>query len=255
MSKFRSLVGAFILFPLFVSCGKQDLLTNVDREVRKGMSNGVTVLHKGFIDGVNTTSKAISDSNETIKKGLTDVKNEADSGLTKSKQFADETLTNSRNFAEKGSHDIVYNGGKFIESVGQIPRNIGNKLLGTSEDSDENISDLQKELDILYAEFYEAIAELNQDMDDMKIELQGENQALQDVVDNGHTSLLRQIRQGDRRNLRKIRRLRQNVRRLRQNVRTIRRNVNNLEVVCEYDDFLWSVDFATYCELERNRNR
>lgn len=242
MSKFRSLVGAFILFPLFVSCGKQELLTNIDREARKGIVNGVKTLHKGFTDAVATGEKAVSDSNETIKKGLTDSKRETDDFLTESKQTVD-----------RESSNFIYNGGKGIEGIGQVPRKIANDILGTDEDSDENLHDLEKEVDKMYQEFYEALADLGSEMDDMKIELQGDNQALQDVVDSVHTSLLRKIRQGDRRNLSKIRRLKQQLRSLRRNVRTIRRHVNNLEVVCEYDDFLWSVDFATYCELESNR--
>lgn len=244
MSLKNGLLGAFILFPLFTSCGKQDLLTNVDREFRKGISDSVSTLHKGFNDTVITAQKAVSDTNETVKKGLTDVKRETDKGLT-----------NTRQGVEQGSHDAVYYGGKFIENVGQIPRNLVNKALGTNEDTDENLHDLEKEVDNMYREFLEDLAELSSEMDDMKIELQGENQALQDIIDDVHTSLIRQIRQGDRRNLNKIRRLKNQLSNLRRNVRTIRRHVNSLEVVCEYDDFLWSVDFATYCELESNNNR
>ena len=161
-------------------------------------------------------------------------------------------LTTSKNTIDRESSNGIYNGGKFIESVGQVPRKIANDILGTDEDSDENLHDLQKQVDAMYIEFYEALADLGSEMDEMKIELQGDNQALQDVVDNVHTSLLRQIRRGDRRSLSKIRALKNQLRDLRYNVRQIRRHINDLEVVCDYFRLGWRY-FATYCELESNR--
>lgn len=72
----NSLVGTFILFPLFVSCGKNEALT-------------------------------------TFGKGL-----------------------------ETGFQQL----GKTSEQIGRIPRILGNKILGTNEDSDENLKNLENEL-------------------------------------------------------------------------------------------------------------
>jgi len=86
----KNLVGVFILFPLFVSCGKNDHLSMFGKSL-------------------------------------------------------------------EGSFQQL---GKTGEQIGRIPRIIGNKILGTSEDSDENIKDLQKEIDSLK----ENIEELKQDL-------------------------------------------------------------------------------------------
>lgn len=46
-----------------------------------------------------------------------------------------------------GSHLLVQKTGSFIEIVGQAPRIVANKLLGTSEDSDENIEKNREDID------------------------------------------------------------------------------------------------------------
>jgi len=46
-----------------------------------------------------------------------------------------------------GSHLFVEKTGDMLESVGRAPRIVANKLLGTSEDSDENIADNSDKID------------------------------------------------------------------------------------------------------------
>jgi uncharacterized phage infection (PIP) family protein YhgE len=237
----NGLLGAFILFPLFTSCGKGEFLTNLDRESKKAIVNTATAIDKGVNDFFETSSKAVSDTNETIKKGLTDAKRETDYFLTESKETV-----------HREGHNGIYNGGKAIEQIGQVPRKIVNDLLGTDADSDENLKDLENQVNEMYQEFWAEFAELSNEMHDMKRELNESDQVLQQAIDSIHTDLLVQIRQGDRRNLRRIRALKNKLRNLRYNVQQIRRYVNNLEVVCDYLN-LGFIQLVTYCDLEQDR--
>ena len=237
----------FILVAMMlVSCGKHEIVESAKKE----FVDGVNTTFKAFEDSINTGGKAISDSIETSKKAFKDVKREFDQELTEIKETT-----------YREGHNGIKNGSKFVEGLGQVPRKIGNKLLGTSEDSNEdvnsiekNLQDLENELDELESEFWESFAELSGDMDEMKIELQGENQELQEAIDEAHSDLLRKIKRGDKRNKEQIRALKNKVRELKYNVREIRRHVNNLEVVCEYLR-LGHRRLVEYCELSSEGER
>lgn len=130
----NGLLGAFILFPLFVSCGKNDV-------------------------------------------------------LKKAKDFTDELATNSREFIDGGIHNIAYGVGKTGEQIGQVPRIIGNKLLGTDADTDENLHDLEKRVDELYQQFLSNYTKLLGDISTVKIDLISASEDTTDLIDALNTAL------------------------------------------------------------------
>ena len=103
----RGLVGAFILFPLFVSCGKDDFLTKANSDFTQA---GVKLQKVG-------------------------------------------------------------------ENVGRIPRILGNAILGTDADSDENITDLEKEVDKLYQQFLSSYTYLLQEFARFEVDSEEKNEA------------------------------------------------------------------------------
>ena len=116
----RGLVGAFILFPLFVSCGKDDFLTKANSDFTQA---GVKLQKVG-------------------------------------------------------------------EKVGRIPRILGNAILGTDADSDENITDLEKEVDKLYQQFLSSYTYLLQefarfevDSEEKEAAYEALNEALETLTD------------------------------------------------------------------------
>lgn len=151
-------------------------------------------------------------------------------------------------FASCGKHDIgtalgntvefaAQSAGKIIEKVGQIPRIVGNKALGTESTTDEELDDLSRQVNSMYSEFQE---EFNKTSEELEV-LRDSNQATQEELDaliQEHQSLLDEYNSTTKRTLKKIRRLRNRLNNLRE-------SVNNLEVVCDYYYYI-----VTGCELQ-----
>jgi hypothetical protein len=127
----KKVVGMLSVMTL-VSCGKtlQDPL-NVAGDM---IQDGVKTARIGVVDSFEVAYKGISDVNETAKKGLTDAKRESDEFLTEQKQLLD-----------NNGHELVKRVGEFGEGIGQVPRNIGNALLGT--ETEDDLSGLEDRVD------------------------------------------------------------------------------------------------------------
>lgn len=148
---------------------------------------------------------------------------------------------------KEGSHLLVERSGKFIESVGQVPRKIGNKLLGTSEDTDEKADKNEQDIAELLEKLNSAIFELNTDINNLNYDLRSLDDKLVSTINDIHYELLTTSTN----NTAQINSLMRKVRRLKQNIRVIDNNIDNLEVVCDYLN-LGHRHLLTYCELERN---
>lgn len=246
-----------IILLLVVSCGKRDFLTQFGNDLKKGKDNIVAVSKKAIVDTANTGVKAIGDT-------VTEIAKDTGSIITEANEIKNYHLTHSGDTTE-----MI---GSQLESIGQIPRDLGNEFLGTDSHSKEDLADLEKELDELRAEMYEELSEVNNSIYDAKFELNQaiegvsadlsqSNLALQSAIDSVQTELLDEInrvkRLGKKALKKAIKKVNRKIRRVRQAINRVRRNVNSLEVVCQQDSvyiiFSGFVQFAEYCELESNR--
>lgn len=228
MKLFTLLLAGFML----VSCGKNEPLTNLKN-----------VAVKATFDTLNTASKAVQDiARET--------ENEVAENITTFNDMKNQLIENSDNFV----NDL----GKGTETVGQIPRNLINSALGTDSSTDdkaknnaENIEDLEQYLEEIYTELLQDLSDLNAELNDFKLQVSIDNQDLQDAIDQSHTELLDEINRVDRKNLRKIRRVKRKLRILRREVRQLKSDINNLETYCNtyFQFYSYFPSLVTYCEI------
>ncbi len=226
---------------LVTACGEK-LIQDPIKELGKGTINVVNVAGDLVDDAFNTTVKAGSDINEATKKGLTDSKRELDKGLTDAKGSTDSII-----------HDGVEDLGTSAENIGQFPRAFANDLLGTNEDSDEDLKDLKKEVDALRAEMRDSFNDVSNEIGDLAYELRGVDTslaaAISDAIDTAHAELAVEIVKIDN-NQDRIRRALRKIRRLKRDVRRVSYDLYNLEVVCS--SIGWYIQLLTACELQGN---
>ena len=79
--------------------------------------------------------------------------------------------------------------GKTGEQIGRIPRIIGNKILGTDADSDENIKSLEKRVDELYKKFLENYTSLLSKINQVKNDLVQYEEDNDEVIDQLNEAL------------------------------------------------------------------
>lgn len=226
---------------LTTACGEK-LIQDPIKELGKGTINVVNVAGDLVDDAFNTTVKAASDINETTKKGLTDSKRELDTGLTDAKMSADSII-----------HDGVEDLGNSVEEIGQFPRAFANDLLGTNEDTDEDLKDLEKEVDALRLEMRDSFNDVSNEIGSLAYELRGVDTdlaaAISDAINTAHAELAVEIVKIDR-NQDRIRRALRKIRRLKRDVRRVSYDLYNLEVVCS--SIGWYIQLLTACELQSN---
>lgn len=157
---------------------------------------------------------------------------------------------------KEGSHILVSESGKFIETVGRTPRIVANKLLGANEDTNEDLETLENEVEEIYQELTNDIFELTLEVSDLKEYIntvkedgQDNKEFLLDSIDDIHGELLSEIRKGDKKTLKKIRKLRKKVRNFRSDIRDLENLVDGIEVECER---FKRTRFLTYCEIVNN---
>jgi len=229
-------------------------------------------------DAINIAEDLVQDATSTVGKAIQDTYNEGDRTsnkiITDANDVKNEVLSNTGNFTEAV--------GDVGESLGQAPRKIGNGLLGTNQDTDDDLNsteqdlantqkeleELKKQVDEMYQDILVRFGESSGEINDLKGDLSDlgdtvdQNQAdMVAALDAEHTAVLDQInklKRKDRKTLAKVRRLKNRLRNLRQTVREVKRDLNNLEIFCEtYTRRFHSTPFITsvhvQCEIESER--
>ncbi len=244
----KNLLLLVALTYLVTACGNK-IIQDPIKELGKGTLNVITIAGDLSKDAFNTTVKAGSDINETTKKGLTDSKRELDKGLTGAKQSAYSI-----------AHDSISDVGNSAENIGQFPRALANDLLGTNEDTDEDLKDLKKTVDALRAEMRDSFNDVSNDIGNLAYELRGVDTdlaaAISDAIDAAHAELAVEIVKIDR-NQDRIRRALRRIRGLNREVRYISYELYSLEVVCTEEAILdigrWQfINVVTACELQNS---
>ena len=125
--------------------------------------------------------------------------------------------------------------GDYLETVGRIPRQVGNAILGTDEDSDENLADLEDKVDSNYELMLQMFAEVDQELFDLSDEVDDNYDYLVNELQRQYDELSDEIEEGDSknrdriiRNSQRIRNLRSTVRRIRSRVRRTRQQVRDI---------------------------
>lgn len=212
---------------LFTSCGKHDLPNNILQEVKRVTENVVSET-----DRVNQRLGA---------------------ELTRWKKSADINI-----------HYAVKDLGENVENVGQFPRDIINKALGTSQDTNEKqdeldrrVDDLEKQLEALRADLNTKEANLNNTITTLEETLYNQNEELTEAdnailseVRGKYRSLLRLIGHGQRHDAMIMMYLISKTNQLQRDVDLIIDYVDNLEVMCYNDDILGIIMMEFYCQLE-----
>lgn len=244
----------------FVSCGE-------NHEVRRTLTNLEKATSKAITDVHYEVSNTMTQTKRVVDFHLTDAKKVTDKVATIIKRVTDEVATNLREFTEETSHDVVKEGGKFGENVGRVPRQVINKLLGTSEDSDEKVSDLEDEnksqqerldelqaqIDAIKADIDVRFSQTSQDIINLEASLLDNDQELYDIIVASHNQLEDMIEDLETLTLEEslfnTTLTLYFVGILQHNIMQVQQQIDNLEVVCDYLN-LGFVQFATYCELE-----
>lgn len=135
---------------------------------------------------------------------------------------------------KEGSHLLVEELGSFLEEVGQAPRKIGNKLLGTSEDTDEDLKDLENEVEQNYNLMVAMFSEVYSDISDLETKVDDNNQNMVTALQDQYDVLIDQINAGDKKNKDKIRKLFLKIKKLKRKVANIKRNVRRIQQRISY---------------------
>lgn len=224
-------------------------------------------------DAANIATDLVLDASSTVGKAIQDTYDEGDRTsnkiITDANDVKNEVLSNTGNFTEAV--------GDIGESLGQAPRKIGNGLLGTNQDTDDDLNETQQELDDLkkqvdemyqdilvrFGESSGEISDLRGDLSDLGDTVEQNQTDMVAALDAEHTAVLEQInklKRKDRKTLAKVRQLKSRLSNLRQTVREVKRDLNNLEVFCETyirrfhrTPFISSIQVQ--CEIESERRR
>lgn len=249
---------ALLALTVLVSCG--DPL----KEVGNAVLDTTNTAFKALDDTVDTTSKTVRDVGNTSNKALYDVGQTSNKAISDVNESAKESLTDSRVILEDGSYGLVYSTGKTIESIGQVPREIGNSLLGIDADSDEKIDDLENEtkdlqsqIDELREEMIQEFSNMNDELNSVAQELRNEDSNLYDTIQNLHTTVTDELNSAlsNYATVSQLNRANSRIRQLRRFISRVNRNMHNLSVICDSDlVYNWfSVDVETYCRISSNR--
>lgn len=151
-----------------------------------------------------------------------------------------------------GAGELVKGSGKAIESIGQIPREIGNLALGTSPDTEKDLKSLDKEvrdsLEDLYLLVDTITITLNLDTDNLSKELSK-------TIAETYNHILQQIlifNQSTNETLDEINNLKAII-------EQVENNLNDIELFCESDfvktkkgkrfKLVSDKKFLTFCEI------
>lgn len=242
---------AVLLVTVFVSCGKNEVVTNVRNAVGKGLK-----------DVVDTGAKAIDDSFKEADRT-------ADALITGTNDAKNTVLENTGNFTESI--------GKGLEAIGQAPKKGINALLGNDPDSDEKdrslqneldgtqeeLAELQRQVDELHAEMIASFSEVTLELGELKGEISRVSSesseadaALSNELEQIHSDILDELNRLDRKDrkaLSKIRKLQSKLRQLKSLVRDLRNDIGNLEASCytyrNYGYYYHYENYRTYCEI------
>jgi chromosome segregation ATPase len=125
--------------------------------------------------------------------------------------------------------------GEYLETVGRIPRQLGNAILGTSDDTDNDLDELEDKVDANYELMLQMFSEVDQELFNLESEVDSNYDYLVGELQDQYDDLTDQIEEGDeknaskiRRNLERIRNLRSKVRRIASRVRRTRQQVRDL---------------------------
>lgn len=190
--------------------------------------------------------------------------------LTQVKRDIDRELTNAKQTVDRELHNGVENLGGVIEDFGQLPRHIGNDILGTKEDTDERVDELEKEVadlqaqidtlrDEMRASFNDttlSIGELSRELSRVNTEL---SQAINNAVQKAHTDLAievarleQMIEDGDNANIVSINNTIAQINQLENDIIDLTNSVNDLDIVCEstiLGHILLRLSVVTSCEV------
>ena len=199
---------------------------------------------------------------EEAGKGLTEARQNVGNTLTQVKQDVDNSLTSIREGIAREGHNGIENAGDFIEGVGQIPREVGNHVLGTDSDTkqdlvdenektDEEIAQLEFEIEAIKVEIAYRVSDLT-----TMIELLDEkvvaNKELHDALQEDHNELLTRVNTLEGSFADHVNVL-QDIEDLEQDVIDVNDRIDNLRVICyRYRRLFGSnikVYLAKYCEL------
>ncbi len=167
-----------------------------------------------------------------------------------------------------GSNHLVKKIGEIGEDLGQIPRQIGNKLLGTNEDTDENLEELENKVDNNYDAMLQLIKKLSTEIESVDSKVDINNNSLVASLQEQYDELIQIIEQGDSTNEaliietnRKLRDLKRKVNRIKRRLSYYRtvlrgfyRRVSNLEENQELIEDLVAQNQARLLALESNQN-
>lgn len=191
--------------------------------------------------------------------------------LTQMKQDVDRELTNAKQTLDRELHNGVENLGQAIEGFGQLPRHIGNDILGTKEDTNERVDelenevvDLQAQIDALREEMRTSfqdttlsIGELSRELSRVNTEL---SQAINNAVQKAHTELAievarleQMIEDGDNANAVTINNTITQINQLENDIIDLTDSVNDLDIVCEsrlLGHILFRLSVVTSCEVD-----
>lgn len=231
MNLTKNLLTLALLTFFAVSCGKHELPNNVLNELNRVSERIGNELEKAVDDVESETSRV----NKRLGAELTRWKKSSDINI----------------------HYAVKDLGENIENVGQFPRDIINKALGTSQDTNEKqdelfdrVDEIERQLEALRADLNAKEASLAQSIDNLSNELRGADSDLLDEINSKYQSLRTLIRSGQFRDMLVLMYLIDKTNQLQNDINYIAAHVDSLEVVCYNADLLGVIMLEFYCQLE-----